>query len=311
MFKFLFRVLYKVLFSWIRAARLRTLPLSLSVVAVASALAHLAGAFDWVLAILLTSTVILLQVLSNFANDVGDSLHGIDHAGREGPVRVVQGGLIRPRAMRVAMFVVGMGAFVLGVCLLVYAFYGAWAWLLFFLVLGLLALWAAVAYAYGRRPYGHAGWGDLSVFIFFGLLGVGGSFFLYTRLVDGAVLCVAYAFGACAVAVLHLNNWRDRVADAAASKYSLAVRLGPAGSLWYYRGLLFSVLVALVGYTLLARGAWWWLGVLPFWGYAIVVVRVSTLPRRLNQQLRYMVFLTVALAVVLIAGWLYGDSLFS
>ncbi len=290
---------------WLRAARLRTLALSILVVGVSSALAYRVGAFDGWIALLLGITMGLLQVLSNFANVLGDSLHGIDGADRQGPSRAVQAGSLRPTAMRRAMFWVGGVALTTGTMVVLYAFYGQWARLLGVFGLGLVGIWGAVAYAYGSKPYGHAGWGDLSVIIFFGLLGIGCCFFLYTGYIDWGIGYVGYAMGSGAAVVLHLNNWRDIATDLAAGKRSWAGRLGRRGSVWYYRFLVISVVGALCGYTALFGGSWVWLWGVLLWGIVAGMVGERTSSARLDRQLAYTIVAKVVLWAVFSAQLVY------
>ena len=161
---------------WLQAFRLRTLPLAVSSIIVGSALAAIVdpsvmghpGFRGGVFALALT-TAILLQVLSNLANDLGDHQHGTDNADRVGPQRSVQSGAITPTQMRRGMFICGLLALISG-CALITLALGFTLSTLLFLLLGLLAIGAAVRYTFGSNPYGYAGLGDMSVFLFFGFL---------------------------------------------------------------------------------------------------------------------------------------------
>ncbi|MDX9751254.1 MAG: 1,4-dihydroxy-2-naphthoate octaprenyltransferase, partial [Flavobacteriales bacterium] len=160
---------------WLHAFRLRTLPLAASSIIVGSALALLAervnynGAPQFRTAVLVLAllTAVLLQVLSNLANDLGDHQHGTDNAGRVGPQRAVQSGAIAPAQMKRAILICGLLALVSGCALIVVAL-GFSLTTLAFLLVGLLAIGAAVKYTFGSNPYGYAGLGDVSVFLFFG-----------------------------------------------------------------------------------------------------------------------------------------------
>ena len=166
---------------WVYACRFRTLPLSISVVGVGMAMAYRAGLFSWGITLWLFLTAFFLQLLSNFANDVGDSIHGIDDISRVGPLRMVSSGKIGKLAMRRAMFLAAIASFASGMVLLWVSLWGYWFSFALFFMLGVLAIGLAVFYSYGLRPYGHSGWGDLWVWVCFGILGVCGSYFLYTR----------------------------------------------------------------------------------------------------------------------------------
>ena len=154
--------------AWIEASRPRTLPLALASIFLGSFLAAYNERFTWEVLLLASLTTIFLQVLSNLANDYGDSIHGADSAEREGPSRSVQAGHISASAMRRAMILFGILSFVSGVWLLWIALEFRWQELPFFLGLGILAIIAAITYTSGSRPYGYAGLGDISVFLFFG-----------------------------------------------------------------------------------------------------------------------------------------------
>lgn len=221
---------------WIAAARLRTLPLAASSIIMGT---FQAPEPDWRLFGLALLTTFLLQVLSNFANDYGDSVHGADHAGRVGPLRQVQQGLISKPQMKTAMIITALAALISGFCLLILAFGLAnWMSIALWTLLGLLCIAAAINYTSGKNPYGYKGLGDLAVLIFFGWVGVGGSFYLQTLRFDAMVLVPATAIGLLAVGVLNLNNMRDLESDREAGKKSLALRLGWPLAAHYHAALL-------------------------------------------------------------------------
>src|SRR6187399_874241 len=145
--------------AWLQAFRLRTLPLALSSIAMGGFLAASAGAFSWSIFLLCVSTTIFLQVLSNLANDYGDSVNGADHAGRKGPSRAVQSGAISPSQMKTAIFLFVSLSLASGISLLLITFGLNWNALLFFFGLGLLSIAAAIAYTVGKKPYGYVGLG--------------------------------------------------------------------------------------------------------------------------------------------------------
>jgi 1,4-dihydroxy-2-naphthoate octaprenyltransferase len=249
---------------WISAFRPRTLPLALASILTGAFLAKSAGQFNWPVVALAALTTILLQILSNLANDYGDSQNGADSVHRQGPLRAVQSGAITPAEMKRAMWAFGLAALVSGVALLLVAlgFKAAWVLLAFF-VLGLSAIWAAVNYTAGSRPYGYAGLGDMSVFLFFGIVGVCGTYFLQTRTLPLAVLLPAAALGCFATAVLNVNNIRDIVSDKLAGKITVPVRLGPQHARRYHWLLLVLGVGAAVIYVALNyHSPWQWLFVL-------------------------------------------------
>ena len=207
--------------------------------------------FRWDIFLLSALTTIFLQILSNLANDYGDSVHGADHAGREGPLRAVQSGSITPAAMRAAMGVFTALSLSSGLLLLWRALPGNQATFLVFFVLGLLAIGASITYTSGRKPYGYAGLGDVSVLVFFGLVGVLGSYYLYTLSWQWAYALPALSCGFFSTAVLNVNNIRDINTDKVAGKRSIPVRLGRRRAVAYHWGLLILGVVCSVAYVLL------------------------------------------------------------
>lgn len=211
--------------AWLHAARLRTLPLALSSVLMGGVLAYADGYVDIYALFLAVLTTLLLQILSNFANDYGDFSSGVDLEGRVGPERAMQGGHISPSQMKRAMTVTSGLAFASGIGLLLIAEIPREG-LLILLGLGILAIVAAITYTVGKRPYGYVGLGDLSVFVFFGLVGVLGSHYaihgqFYSRNILLAATCGLFAVG-----VLNLNNIRDMTADKFHQKNTIPVALG-------------------------------------------------------------------------------------
>ncbi|AHJ98596.1 1,4-dihydroxy-2-naphthoate polyprenyltransferase [Hymenobacter swuensis] len=247
--------------AWISAFRPRTLPLALASIMAGGFLAASNGYFRGSVVGLAALTTILLQILSNLANDYGDSQNGADSVHREGPQRAVQSGAITPAQMKKGMGLFGALSLLSGLLLLWVALgtAGAWIFLAFF-VLGLSAIWAAVNYTAGSKPYGYAGLGDVSVFVFFGLVGVCGTYFLQAGTLPLSVLLPAAALGCFATAVLNVNNIRDIRSDALAGKITIPVRLGPQRARVYHVVLLTAGLVCAVLYVLLTyRSPWQWL----------------------------------------------------
>ncbi|HET9503912.1 MAG TPA: 1,4-dihydroxy-2-naphthoate polyprenyltransferase [Hymenobacter sp.] len=246
---------------WISAFRPRTLPLALASILTGGFLAKANGQFNGAVVALAALTTILLQILSNLANDYGDSQNGADSVHRQGPQRAVQSGAITPAEMKRAMWAFGLAALASGIALLLVAlgFAGVWVLLAFF-VLGLSAIWAAVNYTAGSNPYGYAGLGDISVFLFFGIVGVCGTYFLQTQTLPLAVLLPAAALGCFATAVLNVNNIRDIVSDKLAGKITVPVRLGPQHARRYHWLLLVLGVGAAVVYVALTyHSPWQWL----------------------------------------------------
>ena len=223
--------------AWLHAVRLRTLPLALASIFAGSFLAYWQAAFRWEVLLLASLTTIFLQILSNLSNDYGDTVHGADSDARQGPVRAVQSGLITLPEMKRAMFIFGGLSLVAGL-LLIYISLQDWRLFLGFLGLGLAAIWAAIRYTSGNNPYGYAGLGDLSVFLFFGLVGVCGTFFLHSLSAEPLSLLIAVSLGCFSTAVLNINNIRDIDSDLLAGKKSIPVRIGKTKALYYHWTLI-------------------------------------------------------------------------
>lgn len=218
--------------AWLHAVRLRTLPLALASIFAGSFLAAYNFVFRWEILVLASLTTIFLQILSNLSNDYGDTIHGADHPERQGPVRAVQSGLISLPEMKKAMYIFGGLALVSGLILLYLAVQD---WIIFavFLGFGLSSIWASISYTSGKNPYGYAGFGDISVFIFFGLLGVFGTYFLHSLAWDNSVIWIGIALGLFSAAVLNINNIRDIASDTTAGKKSIPVRVGKKNAVLY------------------------------------------------------------------------------
>lgn len=243
--------------SWIAAARPRTLPLALASIILGSFLAAsndplAAGHFSWAIAGLAVLTTIFLQILSNFANDYGDAVSGKDTEQRVGPRRAVATGDISKEAMLRAIVVTAGLSLVSGIGLLVVALSGA-GYQTFYtlLALGLLSIAAAVGYTNGKRPYGYAGFGDIAVLIFFGWVGVLGTYYLHTLTFRPLLLLPATAVGLFATGVLNINNIRDIETDTLTGKKSIPARLGRTLAIRYHWGLLIAGMVCAVAYTFL------------------------------------------------------------
>ena len=236
---------------WISAARPRTLPLALASIGMGAFLAASVQQFRWSVFLLSALTTIFLQVLSNLANDYGDSVHGADRVEREGPARAVQSGNITPTAMKWAIGVFAGLSLVSGLALLWLALPGSQTAFLLFLALGILAIGAAITYTSGGKPYGYIGLGDVSVLVFFGLVGVIGSFYLHTLSARWIYVFPALSCGFFSTAVLNVNNIRDIKTDKLAGKRSIPVRLGRARAVVYHWLLLISGIVCSITYVLL------------------------------------------------------------
>jgi 1,4-dihydroxy-2-naphthoate octaprenyltransferase len=220
-------------------------------------LASSVGAFRWDIFILCVTTTIFLQVLSNLANDYGDSVHGADSDDRKGPSRAVQSGAISASQMRGAVLIFVFLCLISGISLLFIAFGLNWNAIFFFFGLGVLCILAAIAYTVGKKPYGYAGLGDLSVLIFFGFVGVLGSYYLFTKNISWVEGLPAFSCGLFSIAVLNINNIRDIESDKKAGKFSIPVRIGRDKAIVYHWVLLLTALASSGLYTILLYKSPW------------------------------------------------------
>lgn len=247
--------------SFIKAARLRTLPLSISGIIVGSILGNnqinlallpnlkesvLQSSIFW-LAIL---TTIGFQILSNFANDYGDGVKGSDK-NRLGEARMVSSGAITPAKMKLAIIITVIITLTIAL-LLIYVSFGKdnFKYSILFFFLGIISIISAIKYTVGKSAYGYSGFGDIFVFLFFGLLSVVGSYFLFTQKLNFQIFLPASAIGFLSTAVLNLNNLRDREEDKKNKKNTLVVSLGKRKSNFYHFLLIFFALLVSVTYVL-------------------------------------------------------------
>lgn len=294
---------------FIQAARLRTLPLASACVLTGGALA---GATDVVsperFQLLFAGcllTVVLLQVLANFANDLGDFENGAD--GPEGGQRrdrAVASGRIPAGSMRKAVLVTAGLALAVGFCTVVLAVGDAWLDLLKWTGAGMLSIGAAYAYTAGSRPYGYRGFGDLSVLLFFGIAGVSGTAALISGSWDSLWLLPSLTIGLLSMAVLNLNNLRDHPSDAATGKRTLVVRMGFERGKLYHAALLVGAWVSLLAFWQLDptgpwRGQLWYaLFGLVHARHLMLVLR-TTEPAELDAELKKIALSTFAIALFL------------
>jgi len=251
---------------WIEAFRLRTLPLALSNTIIGSCLAAADEKFRWPIFGLAALTTVMLQIMSNMANDYGDFVNGKDTAERIGPKRMVQSGEITPKIMLRGIILIGILCAISGVSLIVIGTEGIPVTnMLLFGVLGLAAIAAAIKYTVGKNPYGYRGLGDIFVFIFFGLVGVIGTYFLHTQTFRWDLLLPASAIGMLSTGVLNMNNMRDYEADKNAGKMTIVVAMGTRNAALYHLFLVGGAMLLAIVYTLINyHTVWQWLFVLSF-----------------------------------------------
>ncbi|WP_308561978.1 1,4-dihydroxy-2-naphthoate polyprenyltransferase [uncultured Klebsiella sp.] len=245
--------------AWLESLRPKTLPLAFAAIIVGSALAWHQGRFDPWIALLAIITAGLLQILSNLANDYGDAVKGSDKPDRIGPLRGMQKGAITQAQMKRALMLTVVLICLSGLALLFFA-WQTMADFIGFMVLGGLAIIAAITYTVGTRPYGYIGLGDISVLVFFGWLSVVGSWYLQVHSVEAVIFLPATACGLLATAVLNINNLRDIDSDRDNGKNTLAVRLGPVNARCYHACLLIGSLLCLALFNLMSlHSLWGWL----------------------------------------------------
>ena len=245
---------------WIQAARLRTLPLSVSGIILGSmyALGNPTASeltptlnFNWLLFGFAILTTLGLQVLSNFANDYGDGVKGTDNQDRVGPKRAIQSGVISAKAMKNAIIVTSVLTMISAVLLIYFAFGRNHFWFsMFFLALGIFAIISAIRYTVGNTAYGYRGYGDLFVFIFFGLVSTVGVNFLYSKQLDWLLFLPATAIGLLSVGVLNLNNMRDENSDRKANKNTIVVKIGGAKAKIYHYTLIITAMVLVLVFAI-------------------------------------------------------------
>jgi 1,4-dihydroxy-2-naphthoate octaprenyltransferase len=225
---------------YLQAARLRTLPLSLSGIVVGSFLAASQHVFDWKICALALLTTIGFQVVSNFANDYGDGIKGTDDH-RVGEKRLVASGAISPKQMKTAMWVATALTLVVAI-LLIYSAFGKddFGYSILFFLLGIASVAAAIKYTVGKSAYGYSGFGDVFVFLFFGLLSVVGSYFLFAKHIRIPIFLPAISVGLLSAAVLNLNNMRDRTTDKKVGKNTLVVKIGIEFAKYYHYYLIIA-----------------------------------------------------------------------
>ncbi|MGA2928767.1 MAG: 1,4-dihydroxy-2-naphthoate polyprenyltransferase [Solirubrobacteraceae bacterium] len=285
---------------WLAAARVRTLPAAVAPVLVGTALAGYVHVFHPLRFLAALVGAIFIQVGTNLSNDYSDARRGADAEDRLGPVRVTAGGLVPPKRVLVATYVSFGIAVLAGVYLIVVA-----GWML--LLVGAASILAGVLYTGGPRPYGYEGFGEVFVFLFFGIVAVAGSYFVQVKHLRWEAFALAVPVGLLAAAILVVNNVRDIDSDRRANKRTLAVRLGRRRT-----RLLLAIIV--YGAYVLAPVTWlfgplkpWlllaWL-TLPVATPIVRAVRNRTDGPSLNEALAQMGILQLAFCMLLAAGLL-------
>ena len=287
---------------WIKAARLRTLPLSISGIVAGNALGVQDSNFSWLLFFLMLLTAIAFQIVSNFANDYGDGVKGTDNANRVGPQRVFQSGLLTRKTLKKGIVYTAVVSIFLAITL-IYTAFGKDSWLYFTVFFGLAigSVWAAISYTVGEKAYGYRGLGDLFVFIFFGMISVVGSSFLQLKVISTPSILLSLVLGLLSVAVLNLNNMRDRESDAAVGKRTFAVLLGAQGAKYYHYTLILGACGILGFFFIQQTTAFYWLtliGLITLLFHLAVVIQNKD-PKRLDPELKKVALSTFVLSILI------------
>ncbi|WP_296316671.1 1,4-dihydroxy-2-naphthoate octaprenyltransferase [Winogradskyella sp. UBA3174] len=293
---------------WLSAMRLRTLPLSVSGIILGTCFAYYNGHFSpWVLSLAILTTI-SLQILSNLANDYGDGVKGTDNDERVGPMRAIQSGEITPDEMFDAIKFNIIIVIILTLAL-IWAAFGPtnFLFLLLFVFLGGLSVYAALNYTMGDSPYGYRALGDVFVFIFFGLMSTVGSYLLYMHTIDHVVILPAIALGLLSVGVLNLNNMRDIESDTNAGKITLAVKLGLSRAKQYHFFLIIGAMVIAVIFSILyyvePYNLMYFIAFVPLIIH-VKKIKAATLPNDFDSQLKVLALSTFLFALLLGIGYI-------
>ena len=237
--------------------------------------------FSIIKLILALFTTLFLQILSNFANDYGDAIKGSDLY-RQTNDRMVQTGKISKEEMKKGIFIMSISGFFSGLLLIFFSFPLEDTYkILLFLVIGVLAIVAAIKYTVGRAAYGYHGLGDLFVFLFFGIVGVFGSFFLFTQEINILAVPGSLYIGSLSCAVLNLNNMRDIENDIKSNKQTFAVLLGQKKSKIYHYFLITTAFISLIFLLINSGSKLYYLSVLPF---VICLINILSVYKNKNPQ---------------------------
>lgn len=296
---------------YIDAARLRTLPLSISGIIVGSFIAASQGFFNWLICLLALLTTVGFQILSNFANDYGDGLKGTDNLERIGPERTIQSGVISPKQMLKAIKITIVFTLLIAI-FLIYISFGKddFLNLIIFFLLGIASIAAAIKYTMGKKAYGYSGFGDLFVLLFFGFLSVCGSYYLYSKQLNYTIFLPAFSVGLLSLGVLNLNNMRDRESDIKAGKNTIVVKIGNEYAKYYHYYLLgISFFIALVYILLDYRSPFQFLFIISYFPIVkhVIVVYKNNNPKLLDPELKKLAISTFLFSILFGVGLLLAQ----
>lgn len=250
----------KLIKAWISAFRPRTLFLAAAGVILGSGLALHVNKFDLSTALLTLSTALLLQLLSNLANDLGDYVKGADQTGkRVGPTRSVQSGVIQPYQMKIGIGITALITMASGLVLILRLFHTiGFVAIVVFLIVGFFSLLAALFYTLGSRPYGYRGWGDFFAFLFFGPIAVIGTYYLQTQMIDIRSVYPSVGMGLLSAMILNVNNMRDIDNDALSGKNTIVVKLGLSNARVYHAIMMLAMFASFLVFSIIYASAPWY-----------------------------------------------------
>ncbi len=291
---------------WLQAFRLRTLPLALSSTLVGSFLAYSFEGFRLVVLVFAILTTLFLQILSNLANDYGDAVKGADNDMRIGPERVTQSGKVSQKQIKRMIVIFVLLSLISGTILIYYGLnHLPLIETVFFFLLGLSAIYASIKYTVGKNPYGYVGLGDLFVYLFFGIIGVCGTFYLHTGFLNLWILLPASSIGLFSSGVLNLNNLRDVNSDSKSGKRTLVVRIGVKAAKIYHLVIVVFAIVLSIVYTLIYYKSpvqLLFMVTLPFLFSDVKTVMQNTVPLELNSELKRLALTTFVFSVTFSIG---------
>lgn len=293
--------------AWVSAFRLRTLPLSISGILMGSFIAKLNGYWSSSIFILALSTTLLFQIISNLANDLGDSIKGTDNDDRVGPTRAVQSGEISTQQMKIAVIIFSILSLISAAFLIYLGTQNLSLNILFLYAgLALLCVLAAITYTVGKRAYGYSGFGDIFVFIFFGLVSVLGVYTFYSKEFAWINILPASTIGFLSMAVLNLNNMRDRVNDANSGKNTLVVKMGADAAKIYHAFLILSGIIAHVIFLIRFDFPILFISLIPCLILIFHLVKVfkTTVEKDFDPQLKVVALSTFGISLLFMIGTL-------
>ena len=287
--------------AWLEAFRLRTLPLSLAGIIVGSGYAYYTNHWDTTIFVFAMITTVLFQILSNLANDLGDSLKGTDNEQRVGPMRAVQSGQITKKQMKIAVTITSILSFSSAAILIKLGSKNlSTEFILFYFVLALLCILAAITYTIGKKAYGYLGLGDLMVLFFFGFVSVLGVYPLYAKSIDFILILPAFSIGLLSTAVLNLNNMRDIENDRTSNKNTFVVKIGSKNAKTYHSLLIIAAFWSQFSFVLLTEKLILLISLIPF---ILLFIHLKTVrnnqePRLLDPELKKVALSTFFMAIL-------------